>query len=165
MGNGKAAMDLMGQWAPAAFTDFSADKKGLGDKLGWFAFPMVEGGAGDPADALGGGNGFTVGKDAPPEAVDFLKYISSVDSQIAQAQIGMSLPVVKGSDSGVTDPLLKIVQAGTNAAKYFQLYYDQFMPAAVGSVINDSVQGIFAGTLTPEKAAQAIEASAAENLK
>ena len=165
MGNGEAAMDLMGQWAPAAFTDFSADKKGLGDKLGWFAFPMVEGGAGDPADALGGGNGFTVGKNAPPEAVDFLKYISSVDSQIAQAQIDMSLPVVKGSDSGITDPLLKIVQAGTNSAKYFQLYYDQFMPAAVGSVINDSVQGIFAGTLTPEKAAQAIEDSAAENLK
>ncbi len=164
MGNGEAAMDLMGQWAPAAFTDFSADKK-LGYELGWFPFPMVEGGAGDAADALGGGNGFTVGINAEPEAVDFLKYISSVDSQIAQAQIDMSLPVVKGSDVGITDSLLKIVQAGTNAAKYFQLYYDQFMPAAVGSVINDSVQGVFAGTLTPEKAAQAIEASAAENLK
>jgi raffinose/stachyose/melibiose transport system substrate-binding protein len=165
MGNGEAAMDLMGQWAPAAFTDMSADKKGLGDKLGWFAFPMVEGGAGDPADALGGGNGFAVGKNASPEAVDFLKYISSADSQIAQAQLGMALPVVKGSEAGVTDPLLKIVQAGTNGAKYFQLYYDQFMPAAVGDVINSSVQGLFAGTLTPEKAAQAIEDSAAKEIK
>jgi raffinose/stachyose/melibiose transport system substrate-binding protein len=165
MGNGEAAMDLMGQWAPAAFTDFSADKKGLGDKLGWFAFPIVEGGAGDPADALGGGNGFTVGKNAPPEAVDFLKYISSVDSQIAQAKINMSVPVVVGAEVGLADPLLLAVQKGFASAKYFQLYYDQAMPPAVGSVINDSVQGIFAGTMTPEKAAQAIEASAAENLK
>jgi raffinose/stachyose/melibiose transport system substrate-binding protein len=165
MGNGEAAMDLMGQWAPAAFADNSIDKLGLGEKAGWFSFPAVEGGAGDPADALGGGNGFVVGKNAPPEAVDFLKYISSLDSQKAQAEINLSLPVVKGAEIGVSDPLLKLVQAGTNAAKYFQLYYDQAMPPAVGSVVNDSVQGLFAGTLTPEKAAQAIEDSAAQEIK
>ena len=165
MGNGEAAMDLMGQWAPGAFNDSSTDKKGLGDKLGWFPFPMVEGGAGGPADALGGGNGFAVGKNAPPEAVDFLKYISSVDSQVAQAKIGLSLPVVVGAESGVTDPMLKLVQQGTAAAKYFQLYYDQAMPPAVGSVVNDSVQGLFAGTLTPKQATQAIEDSAAQEIK
>jgi hypothetical protein len=35
----------------------------------------------------------------------------------------------------------------------------------MGSVINDSVQGLFAGTLTPEQLAQAIEDSAAQELK
>ena len=44
------------------------------------------------------------------------------------------------------------VQKGLAAAKYFQLYYDQALPPAMGSVINDSVQGLFAGTLTPEQA-------------
>jgi raffinose/stachyose/melibiose transport system substrate-binding protein len=165
MATSKAAMDLMGQWAPGAFKDSSVDKKGLGDKLGWFPFPAVEGGAGDPADALGGGNGFVIGKDAPPEAVAFLKYLSSVDSQIAQAQIGLSVPVVFGAESGLTDPMLVLVQKGAAAAKYFQLYYDQAMPAAVGGVINDSVQGIFAGTMTPEEAAAAIEASAQQEIK
>jgi raffinose/stachyose/melibiose transport system substrate-binding protein len=165
MASSKAAMDLMGQWAPGAFKDASVDKQGLGDKLGWFPFPAVEGGAGDAADALGGGNGFVVGKNAPPEAIDFLKYISSVDSQIAQAKIGMSVPVVKGAEVGLTDPSLKMVQEGAAAAKYFQLYYDQYLPAVVGGVVNDSVQGIFAGTMTPEQAAQAIDASAAQELK
>lgn len=165
MASEKGAMDLMGQWAPGAFKDASVDKQGLGDKLGWFPFPAVEGGAGDPADALGGGNGFVIGKDAPPEAIDFLKYLSSVDSQIAQAQIGLSVPVVKGAESGLTDPMLRLVQQGAAAAKYFQLYYDQAMPPAVGSVVNDSVQGIFAGTLSPEQAAQAIDDSAAQELK
>jgi raffinose/stachyose/melibiose transport system substrate-binding protein len=165
MASSKGAMDLMGQWAPGAFKDASVDKKGLGDKLGWFPFPAVEGGAGDPADALGGGNGFVIGKNAPPEAVDFLKYLSSVDSQVAQAKIGLSVPVVKGAEVGLTDPMLKLVQQGAAAAKYFQLYYDQAMPPAVGSVVNDSVQGIFAGTLTPEQAAQAIEDSAKQEIK
>jgi len=41
----------------------------------------------------------------------------------------------------------------------------QALPPAMGSVINDSTQGIFAGTLTPEQAAQAIEDSAAQELK
>jgi raffinose/stachyose/melibiose transport system substrate-binding protein len=165
MATSKAAMDLMGQWAPGAFKDASVDKQGLGDNLGWFPFPAVEGGAGGAADALGGGNGFVVGVNAPPEAIDFLEYISSVESQIAQAEIGMSVPVVKGAEAGLSDASLRMVQEGAAAAEYFQLYYDQYLPAAVGGAVNDSVQGIFAGTLTPEQAAQAIEASAAQELK
>ena len=31
-----------------------------------------------PTDGLGGGNGFAVGKDAPPETVDFLKFLVSL---------------------------------------------------------------------------------------
>jgi raffinose/stachyose/melibiose transport system substrate-binding protein len=165
MATSKAAMDVMGQWAPGAFKDSSVDKQGLGDKLGWFPFPAVEGGAGDPTDALGGGNGFIIGKDAPQEAVDFLKYISSVESQIAQAKIGLSVPVVKGAEVGLEDPMLKLVQEGAAAAKYFQLYYDQALPPAMGSVINDAVQALFAGTMTPEEAAAMIEEAAKMELK
>jgi raffinose/stachyose/melibiose transport system substrate-binding protein len=97
--------------------------------------------------------------------VDFLKFISSVDSQREQAKIGLSVPVVKGAEDALSDPLLKTVQQGAAAAKYFQLYYDQAMPPAVGSVVNDSVQGLFAGTSTPEQAAQAIEDSAKQEIK
>jgi raffinose/stachyose/melibiose transport system substrate-binding protein len=61
--------------------------------------------------------------------------------------------------------MLQLVQKGAAAANYFQLYYDQAMPPAVGSVVNDSVQGVFAGTMSPEQAAQAIEDSAAQELK
>ncbi len=41
MGNGKAAMELMGQWAPTVEKDSG---KGIGDDLGFFSFPPVEGG-------------------------------------------------------------------------------------------------------------------------
>jgi raffinose/stachyose/melibiose transport system substrate-binding protein len=165
MGNGKAAMDLMGQWAPGAFNDNSADKKGIGDALGWFPFPAVEGGAGAATDALGGGNGFAIGKNAPPEAIDFVKYLTRPESQQQCAAAGFCVPVVKGGETGLTDPLLKMVQQGAAAATYFQLYYDQYLPPAMGSVVNDSVQGLFAGTLTPDAAAAAVEASAKTEIK
>jgi len=165
MGNGKAAMELMGQWAPSVEAANSADKKGLGDKLGFFPFPMVEGGKGDPADAVGGGNGFAIGKNASPEAVDFVKFMTSAENQAALAKIGVAIPVVKGGEVGLSDPLMITVQKTFAAAQYFQLYYDQALPAAMGSVVNDSTQGIFAGTLTPEQAAQAIEDSAKQEFK
>ena len=165
MGNGKAAMELMGQWAPAVEKDNSADKQGIGDKLGWFPFPMVEGGAGDPGDAVGGGNGFAIGKNASPEAIAFVNYLTRAESQQELVKINVAIPVVKGGEVGMTDPLMITLQKSLASAKYFQLYYDQALPPAMGSVVNDSVQGIFAGTLTPEQAAQAVEDSAAQELK
>ena len=165
VGNGKAAMELMGQWAPAVQKDNSEDKQGLGDALGWFPFPAVEGGAGDLNDAVGGGNGFAIGKNASPEAIDFVKYLTTPEAQQALVAINVAIPVVKGGEVGMTDPLMIQLQEQLSKAQYFQLYYDQALPPAMGSVINDSTQALFAGTMTPEQAAQAIEDSAQQELK
>jgi len=164
MGNGKAAMELMGQWAPAVQNANSPDGKGIGENLGWFPFPMVEGGAGDPGDAFGGGNGFAIGRDAEPEVIDFVKYLTRAESLMRCAEGGWCIPPVKGAEVGIKDPLMKIVQENALKAKYLQLYYDQALPPATGSVVNDAVQALFAGTMTPEQVAQAIEESAAEEL-
>jgi len=164
MGNAKVAMELMGQWAPAVMKDNSVDKNGIGDDLGWFPFPVVEGGAGDPNDAVGGGNGFAIGINASDAAVDFVKYLTNAENQKRMAEIGVCIPVVKGGEAGLTDPLMIQLQQELAKAKYFQLYYDQALPPAMGSVINDSVQALFAGTMTPEQAAQAIEDSAKQEL-
>ena len=75
MATGKGAMQLMGQWLPGTVTANSPDKKGMGDNLGWFPFPALTGGAGAATDGFGGGNGFAVGKDAPPETIDFLHFL------------------------------------------------------------------------------------------
>ena len=57
-------------------------------------------------DAVGGGNGFALGKNASPEAVDFVKYLTRAESQVAVAKVGVCIPVVKGGEAGLTDPLL-----------------------------------------------------------
>jgi len=163
-GNGKAAMELSGQWAPSVQAANSADKKGVAN-LGMFGFPAVEGGAGDGSDCVGGGNGFAIGKDATPEAVDFVKFLTNVENQTTIAKSGTGIPVVAGAEAGLADPNMKLVQAKFAQAKYFQLYYDQFLPSAVGGAINDNVQKLFAGTASAEDVAKAIEASAKENMK
>ena len=166
MANGKAAIELMGQWAPGADRAVSTDVDTYNKNLGFFGFPSVDGGQGDPSDVLGGADGFAFGKNAPPAAVDFARFFTNLENQKGMAKENVAvLPVVKGAETEVSDSMLQEVLATVGKAKYYQLYYDQYMPPAVGSTVNDATQGIFAGTMTPEQAAQAIEASAASELK
>ena len=75
IGTGKAAMSLMGQWAPSTYAANAKDADEVLGDLGWFPFPTVDGGAGAATEQFGGGDGFAIGKDAPPEAVDFVKFL------------------------------------------------------------------------------------------
>jgi raffinose/stachyose/melibiose transport system substrate-binding protein len=153
MGNGKAAMELMGQWAPTVQSDVG---KGLGEDLGFFPFPAVEGGKGNIADAFGGGGGYAVGANAPAAAVDFLKFLSTADIHRQTVETGAVLPVLKGEESAVKDPNLAVVAKQLGAASGFQLYLDQAYPPAVGQEVNDSVAALIAGQKTPEQVADAI---------
>lgn len=165
MANGEAAMELMGQWAPGANRGVATNVDDYNKNLGWFPFPVVEGGAGDPSDALGGGDGFAVGKNAPKQAIDFVRYLTSLDTQKAMVKQNLAVPpTVKGAEAVLEDPLLKEVQQHAANAKYYQLYYDQYLPPAVAQAVLESVQGIFAGTITPEDAAKTIEETAATEL-
>jgi raffinose/stachyose/melibiose transport system substrate-binding protein len=157
MGNGKAAIELMGQWAPAVEASNAADKKGIGTTLAMAPFPSVPGGAGAPTDVLGGGNGYAVGKNAPDAAVDFLKFITNKENNATLAATGEILPTVIGADAAIKDPQMKLVKGVVDKAGYYQLYLDQFFAPAVGGAINDGVQQILAGALTPAQAAASIQ--------
>ncbi|WP_433729176.1 extracellular solute-binding protein [Actinoplanes sp. CA-051413] len=160
VGNGKAAMELMGQWAPVVQRDNSAGKKGLGERLGFFEFPAVDGGKGKVTDAFGGGGGFAVGKDAPPEAVEFLKFIAQPENARIEAKTAGVLPVVKAASDAVTDPNLKLVADTMNRATGFQLYLDQAYAPAVGQQVNDSVAELLAGKSSPEQLVKAVTTAA-----
>jgi raffinose/stachyose/melibiose transport system substrate-binding protein len=161
VGNGKSAMELMGQWAPSVQKDQSADKKGLGDKLGWFPFPSVAGGAGAATDGIGGGNGIAVSKNAPAEAVDFVKFFVSADNanKLNSDNVGLS-PVV-GTTGTIKDPNLQAVLAGRDQAKFMQLFLDQAVSPSVGAVVNDATVGLFLGQSDPAKVCQTLTDAAA----
>jgi raffinose/stachyose/melibiose transport system substrate-binding protein len=165
-GNGEAAMMLQGQWAVNAQAQQSESGEGIGEDLGWFPFPAIEGGAGNASDVFGGGDGISVGANAPDEAVEFLKFVTSAENQRRGAELNALLPVVKGLDDlYADDPVYTSILNARNGAAYFQLYYDQFMPPAVGEAINDAVETLFAGVATPEEAAAAIEETASFELE
>jgi raffinose/stachyose/melibiose transport system substrate-binding protein len=162
VGNGKAAMELMGQWAPSVQMDQSADKKGLGDKLGWFAFPTVSGGAGAATDGVGGGNGIAVGANAPPEAIDFLKFFSSVENGNKLNSDNVGLSTVVGTESTVKDPNLQAVLAGRGNATFMQLYLDQATSGALSQAFNDATIALFLGESSPAEVCQALTEAAAQ---
>jgi len=161
MGNGKAAMELMGQWAPGVEAAESESGTGIGDALGWFPFPALDGGTGRPTDVFGGADGYAVGKDAPPEAVDFLKYLSSeaVAERFAATNTGI-LPATEAAVDAVTDPTLQTLLQKRAEATFAQLYLDQATTPALGSAINDAIQLLFAGQATPEDVSAAITEAA-----
>jgi raffinose/stachyose/melibiose transport system substrate-binding protein len=156
MANGRAAMDLMGQWAPFTFDANGGEQKGLREKLGWFPFPAVDGGAGQEGEQFGGGDGWAVGRDAPPEAVDFVKFLVSRDIANKAGASGAILPVTKGTESSVEDPNMKAVLDTRAEASFVQLYLDQAYAPAVGQAVNDAVQQLFAGKATPEEVSKQI---------
>jgi raffinose/stachyose/melibiose transport system substrate-binding protein len=159
MGNGKAAMELMGQWAPNVERDNAADKKGLGDNLGAALFPSIKGGKGALTEIIGGGGGFAIGKNASDAAVDFVKFLTSKESQIRIAETNGSIVTTKGAEVGIKDPNAKMVKALVDQCTFYQLYLDQLLPPAVGGAVNDAVQAMIAGSKTPEQACADIQSA------
>jgi raffinose/stachyose/melibiose transport system substrate-binding protein len=155
------AIQLMGQWLPGTVNANSGDTRAMGEGLGWFPFPAVDGGAGDAFDGLGGGNGFAVGKDAPPETVDFLHHLVSLDAANRWGALNSGiLPTTNGSEASTTDPMLTLVLEGRAKAKFVQLYLDQATSPELGGAINEAVATLYAGTGTPESVVEAIQAAA-----
>jgi raffinose/stachyose/melibiose transport system substrate-binding protein len=160
-GDGKAAMDLMGQWLLGMQGPNATNGKGLApEDIGILSFPVIEGGKGKATDTLGGINGWLVSKSAPPEAVDFLKFFSQEKYAKEAAAKAAYIPVVKGSESAFTDPLFKRLADDLSKTTYHQNYFDQDLGPSVGRVINDVSVAVAAGQTTPEAAAAAIQEAA-----
>ncbi|MBO0514894.1 extracellular solute-binding protein [Streptomyces beijiangensis] len=153
VGNGKAAMELMGQWAPSVE---ASSGKGLGKNLGFFSFPTVDGGAGKLTEVFGGGGGHAVRKGAPQAAVDFLKFFADTEFDKKLVKETGLIPVVKAAGTALVDPNLKAVSTAINESTGFQLYLDQAYAPAVGQEINDSVAALMGGTKSPEAVAKSI---------
>ncbi|MFR9775687.1 ABC transporter substrate-binding protein [Micromonospora sp. MS34] len=162
LANGKAAMELMGDWNKGTLDTVAKDKEALSKFLGWFPVPAISGAAGDPKAALGGGDGFACAKKAPAECVEFLKYIVSPEVQKGYAETGTGLPVAKGAESGVQDPALKSILQATSDATYVQLWLDTAFGSTIGNAMNDAIVAIFAGNGSPEQVVTAMKQAASK---
>jgi raffinose/stachyose/melibiose transport system substrate-binding protein len=147
LANGKAAMELQGDWETIVTPALTKDKD-LISKLGWFPFPAVPGGVGDPAAVIGGGDGFSCTTGAPePACADFLQYIDSPSVQaklVKQANVG--LPANSAADSVITDPALQTALQAHNNASYIATYFDIALPTDPGQALDTAIANFFAGT-------------------
>lgn len=160
---GEAVFQLMGTWDVGAGPGF-CDCDGLGDDLGWATFPVIEGGAGNPTDVFGGGDGYAVGANAPDETIDFLQYLTSPEVQALTAL--WTLPTTTNgpelmAENEFGDDWLDAMAD----APVIVSFLDQFYPPALGEAVNDTSETVFADAATAEEAAQALEDVAAFELE
>jgi raffinose/stachyose/melibiose transport system substrate-binding protein len=156
LANGKAAMELQGDWDPGAGAGLTSDKN-LFSKLGWFPFPSVPGGAGDPKAVLGGGDGYSCTTSAAqPACAEFLQYLTTpaVQKQIIGAGVG--LPANPAAAGALTVPAEKDAAAANSAAPYIAEYFDIALPTTPGQNLDNAVAKWFA---SPEPTGSAIISS------
>ena len=157
----RAAMYLMGSWA---YGTIKAENEDLLKKLDFFVFPGIEGGKGDPSNMVGtpGDNYFSIAEKSEHKdyAVKFLKYLS--DDKAAQMLLDNGHIPPFGSDiaSKISDPLMRKMYETISSAEKVQLWYDQFLPPELAAVHLDTTQALFGLEMTPEEAAQTMEAAA-----
>jgi len=156
--NGKAAMELQGTWDKSVMQDLTDTD--LNPLLGWFPFPSVEGGAGDPSATLGGGDGFSCTQEHAAECADFLEFLSGDDIQtkLVESQV-VAIPVKEAASAAITDEVIKSVYDFNSEAAYVQTYFDIALPTGVGSALNDAVANLFNGQGTAESVAEAVAAA------
>ncbi|GAA2688080.1 ABC transporter substrate-binding protein [Actinoplanes palleronii] len=142
--NHKASMELMGTWDPGVIASLTKDTKPLPD-LGFFPFPAVPGGQGDPAAVMGGTDGYSCSAQAPKECTDFLNYILTADVQQAYYKAFNSLPVNKQAQGTITEDYLKAVLDAYNKAPYVSQWLDTVYGQNVGNALNVGVVNLLAG--------------------
>ena len=161
--NGKAAMELQGDWDPGVMSALATSKSFIKD-IGWFPFPAVSGAPGNPTALLGGGDGFSCTTSAAePACSEFLTYLDSPSVQemlVSKADVG--LPANPAAASALTLASEKQILSTSQKAAYVQNYFDIAYPTNVGQALDNAVANYFAGQGTPQSIVSAIDAAAAQ---
>ncbi|QGQ45019.1 ABC transporter substrate-binding protein [Metabacillus sediminilitoris] len=136
------------------------------EKLDFFLFPTVEGGKGDQTH-VGAATGpvWSVAKNSenPDLATELVKELTSAETAQNYTDRTGSLTAVK--DIVPADEFTKRFYEVVENATHLQMPYDQTLPPELGELHKDTTQAIYGLDMTPEEAAQKMEAEAKEVLK
>lgn len=162
-GTGLAAMELQGDWNYAGLLNI--DEEVAESSVDVVPFPVLDSEWGDPNALVGGtGQAFAISADAPAEAnVALLELLGSEAFGQAVAENGF-IPALHGFDESIEVPIIQKMAGLLSQASFVQLAYDQFLPPDLAQVHLDTTQQLFGLSISPEEAAEATEAAAAEIL-
>lgn len=153
--SGKSAMYYGGTWEVPSLQDSVKDFE-----WGVFAFPKMPGAAGEPKHGGGADNGMCMSATIAPEKVDaavaFMGYLTK--PEVATLYLEPEQPLatsVKGVPV-VEDAYAKDLRASAfpNTVKFL----DWVWPAEVATAVSSSIAGVVGGQLTPQQAADAVQA-------
>lgn len=153
------AMQVIGSWQAGTV---STESEEFYEKLGWFAFPYVDGKEEYANIAIGTVGdqflSFNCSGEKLEAGVEFGCLFSTEEMIEVLVASGKNAPV-EGVAEYVTDPSLLQVLDYVASADSVQLWYDQYLPTSVATVHLDTCQALFGLTTTPEEAAADLEAA------
>lgn len=155
MGDGLCAIQLMGQWALASQAQTSERTNELHSIMRFAPFPSVQGGKGSSKAAMGGANGFVIGKNAPDAAVSLLEFFTKASNLQRYFDSFPGIPTTPGVI--VREKGLSMIHDYLNEIDSFCLYPDQLFPLSVGTALNETSARILLGELTPEEGAALLD--------
>ncbi|WP_298800953.1 extracellular solute-binding protein, partial [uncultured Rhizobium sp.] len=155
--NGQAAMMLNGTWQIGASADAPE-----GFELASFAFPSVQGGAGDQSDVLAGvaaSFGISQKAEDKADAVTLLKFLTSKEVMTKYVELRKTMVTVKDATTeAAAGPVLYAISNGlVSAAGHLDSFYDTAMPPAATNTYYTSLQGVLDGSVAPADAAKRLE--------
>jgi raffinose/stachyose/melibiose transport system substrate-binding protein len=164
---GKAAMSL---GLPVTYQTIQTANPAFvsSGKLGYFPFPVVEGGKGDPADVVGNPSNYwsISAKAGAAEKQIARAYIKAnlLNAQYASDLLAVgNVPPAAGIDSAIaksSNPAyFQAVYDLAAKAPHFQLSLDQALNPKAGDQVLTSLQQVFLGEISPEKFASAMNAT------
>ncbi|KRW91418.1 sugar ABC transporter substrate-binding protein [Alicyclobacillus tengchongensis] len=155
--SGRAAMWLMGSWG---YGSIATNDSSFLSNLGWFAFPSVPGGKGNPNDVAGNPSDYySISSHSSPQnikaAVSFLKD-NNLDSQNVKDLLSIGyVPAVQGIEGQ-----LKKQKNGAyelfyynlaKSAPYFQQSWDTALPTAEGNELDTDLGKFMIGQMTAKQ--------------
>jgi ABC-type glycerol-3-phosphate transport system substrate-binding protein len=160
MATGRAAMHVTGSWMCAQY----GSKDFTDQALGFYAFPTISGGKGKVSDVMGMPDiAYAATKEAASKkaaAVKFLTYAMSAEAGQADPGRIASMPGVVFKSS-----LTKMAVAVFAQSKTVQFWWDQNLPAAITTPLNETIQTFFQPETEVKASLTKYEQLAAANIK
>lgn len=157
--NGRAAMVFCGLWLKNEMKEAIPS----GFEMDCFPIPTVMGGKGDPNAAYGGGaENFFVFSEAkhPKEALDFLKYMMSIEPAQTYVQKLDTLSPVRDCVQGITisPELQSAVDVVNRSSRFYSDMLSSLYLEFQNAVLRDALADLLSGSITPEEFASRLEA-------
>ena len=156
---GRAAMMVHGSWSYGIQKEQGGDFVSS-DSLGYMNFPPVEGGTGDPSDAVGNpGQYLAISSKASPEEKEVAKKFFStgvLDDQEVKGWIDSGgVPILKGTQSELESSsnadFVSFVYDLASNAKVFAQSWDQALSPTAAEKLLDNIAKLFQLSITPQQ--------------
>lgn len=162
----EAARNMFGQGeAPIVYMQFAEIKmvEDMGKvDFGFFNFPAFADGKGDPGALTGAPEGWMLSKNAPPEAVDFLKFLTSEKTAFEFTKTDGQLNAIQGAvkEDNTSPARLEAYEIVLNATEPTP-WFDNAVNINIADIFMRGGQSLATEQMTPEEIMKEVQAEAA----